>query len=397
MLIRQLVVLSLLCQFVEADDWRQFRGNNANGVSTDRTAPAQLSGERIAWAAELPGRGLSGPIVVKNRVIVSCSSGFAQDRLHVICFDEDSGELVWERQFWATGRTNCHQKMCNATPTPASDGERIFAFYSSNDVVCLDLDGNLEWFRGLTHDFPNASNSLGMASSPIVVGKTLVVQVESDAESFATGLNTEDGTTRWKKDRPRKANWTSPTLLPAADRDEPLVVLQSSSGLDVIDAESGDEVAQFSDGASTIPSSTVAGGTIYTPSKGLTALRIGEDEKLQVVWNSGRLSPATSSPIVYKDKIYTLNRTGVLTCSNSQDGEVLWQLRLKGSYSATPVVAADRMYFFNEVGFGQIVDIGGAKGKVISEMDFSETILCTPAIANGGLYVRSDEHLWKLK
>jgi outer membrane protein assembly factor BamB len=87
----------------------------------------------------------------------------------------------------------CHNKMCVATPTPASDGKRIFAFYSSNDVICLDLAGNLLWYRGLTFDYPNASNSLGMASSPVVVNDTLVVQVESDAEAFAVGLDTQTG------------------------------------------------------------------------------------------------------------------------------------------------------------------------------------------------------------
>ena len=397
MIIRTLLAALCLVQFASADDWRQFRGNLANGVSTETSAPAQLSGEHIAWAADLPGRGLSAPIVVGNRVIVSCSSGYSQDRLHVMCFDDANGELVWDRQFWATGRTNCHEKMCNATPTPASDGKHIFAFYSSNDVVCLDMDGNLKWFRGLTHDFPNASNSLGMASSPIVVGDTLVVQVESDADSFATGLNTADGTTRWKMDRPRKANWTSPALLPVAGRKDPVVILQASTGLDLIDAHTGEVQATFGDGASTIPSSTVAGDTIYTPSNGLTALKMGDDEKLEVLWNSGRLSPGTSSPIVYEGKIYTVNRAGVLACSNPEDGELFWQLRLKGPYSATPVVAANRMYFFNERGFGQIVDLSGAKGEVVSEMDFAETILATPALANGGLYVRSDGHLWKLK
>lgn len=382
---------------LEAGDWRQFRGSHANGVAAGEIGPPELSGEHIAWVSELPGRGLSGPVVVGDRVIVSCSSGYRQDRLHVLCFDDSNGELLWERQFWATGRTNSHNKMCNATPTPASDGERIFAFFSSNDLICLDLDGNLQWLRGLTHDYPNASNSLGMASSPIVVGDTLVVQVESDADSLAFGLNTKSGTTRWRHDRPRKANWSSPTLLPLPDRKLPLVVLQSATGLKLVDAHSGEAVGEFGDGASTIPSSTVAGQTIYAPSNGLTALRVGDDDKLEVLWNSNRLSPSTASPLVYRDHVYALNRAGVLACGDSESGELKWQLRLKGPYSSTPVVAGDRMYFFNEDGYAHIVDISGEKGEIVSEMDFADTILCTPAIAHGGLYVRSDQRLWKIK
>ena len=84
--------------------------------------------------------------------------------------------------------------------------------YSSNDLLCLDLDGNLQWLRGLTLDYPNASNSLGMSSSPIVVDGVLVVQVENDSESFAAGINVRTGENLWKLDRPKGANWTSPPL-----------------------------------------------------------------------------------------------------------------------------------------------------------------------------------------
>ncbi|MCA9051046.1 MAG: PQQ-binding-like beta-propeller repeat protein, partial [Planctomycetaceae bacterium] len=112
-----------------AGDWRQFRGNLTNSVAEGETLPTDLSGGSIAWQVELPGRGLSGPIVIGSQVILTASSGYAQDRLHILSFDAQTGETQWERQFAATGRTVCHEKMCVATPTPASDGERIFAFY----------------------------------------------------------------------------------------------------------------------------------------------------------------------------------------------------------------------------------------------------------------------------
>ena len=87
--------------------------------------------------------------------------------------------IDWERQFWATGRTMCHPTSSVAANTPSSDGKRIYAFFSSNDLACLDLAGNLLWYRGLTHDFPTAVNDVGMSASPIVLGDTVVVQVEN--------------------------------------------------------------------------------------------------------------------------------------------------------------------------------------------------------------------------
>jgi len=391
------VIITAAALDAHAADWKQFRGNEANGISRETSVPTALSGEKIAWIAELPGRGLSGPIVVDNKVIVTCSSGFRQDRLHAICIDEKSGKPLWERQFWATGRTMCHNKMCVATPTPASDGKRVFAFYSSNDVACLDLKGNLLWYRGLASDFPNASNSLGMASSPVVVGDVLIVQVESDAEAFTVGLNAQDGTTRWKIDRVQRANWTSPTLLSTSDPEQTRVVLQSSEGIDVVHPQTGVVEWSYHKGASTIPSSTSADGILYVPSNGLTAVTRPPDGKTaKVLWQSAKLSPATASPLSYDGHVFTLNRAGVLTAAAADSGEVTWQLRLRGPYSSTPVIGAGHLFAFNEKGFAQIVNLQGGKGKVVSELDFAETILCTPAIANGALFVRSDGHLWKV-
>ena len=140
----------------------------------DGKLPATLGKENIVWTANLPGRGVSSPIVVGGKVVVTANSGPRQERLHVLAFDAKSGRELWHRQFWATGRTLTHPVGANAAPTPASDGKRIFAFYSSNDLIALDLDGNLLWFRGLAHDYPKAGNDIGMSSSPTVVGDTVV-------------------------------------------------------------------------------------------------------------------------------------------------------------------------------------------------------------------------------
>jgi outer membrane protein assembly factor BamB len=161
-----------------AADWAQFRGPAGTSVAADAKLPTSFNvadNQNVAWRADLPGRGPSSPIVIADRVVVTCSDGPLQEKLIVACFDAKSGKSLWRRQFWATGRTYSHPDSANAAPTPASDGKRIYAFYSSNDMVCLDLDGNLQWFRGLAFDYPKAGNDVGMASSPVVVDDTVVV------------------------------------------------------------------------------------------------------------------------------------------------------------------------------------------------------------------------------
>lgn len=384
---------------LSAADWRQFRGNDSSGVSSEKDLPVKWSAtENIGWKAALPGRGLSSPIIVGDRVFVTCSSGFRHDRLHVLCLNVSDGKVRWERQFTATGRTMTFPKICNATPSPASDGKRVYALFSSNDLVCLDLDGNLQWYRGLTYDHPNVSNSLGMASSPVVLGDTLIAQVENDSQSLATGVDVATGASRWTIERPKRANWTSAvTLTKAAGAEEDLVLLQSAEGISAIQPLTGKAAWTYPDGASTIPSSVISDGIVYIPSHGITALRPPRGSAHpEVIWRQGKLGPATPSPIAYDGRLYSVNGAGVLISADIKTGEEKWKLRLTGPFSGTPVAAGGLLYFFNEKGVGQVVKPGVESGELVSSNDLGEMFMCTPAISNGAIYIRSDSTLWKI-
>ena len=376
-------------------NWLSFRGDSGNGIINHNLSPDIGTKSKSAWKAELPGRGLSSPIVVGGRVYLTASSGPKQETLHVIAYNGNTGKKDWEKTFKATGRTVCHEKTCVAAPTMVSDGKVVVAQFSSNDVFCLDLEGNLKWLRGLTYDYPNAANGLGMSSSPVIANGVLIAQVENDAESFTAGLSLRNGTTLWKKDRPRGANWTSPTVLGKGKKQQ--VALQSMKGISVIDPKSGKDQWKYEDGAATIPSSTVLGSTILVPSNGLTALQAREDGKSHTqLWQDNKLGPGTGSPTISGNQLYVINKANVLTCAKIKSGEILWRIRLKGPVSGSPVATKDHLFVFNEAGLGQVVRLDGEEGKTVSSIDLKETILCTPAVSDGGLYVRSDNSLWKL-
>lgn len=387
-------VLSL-SQIASGEDWLQFRGNDHRGISLKSETPTNLSKNNIAWKTPLPGRGLSSPIVTGNRVFLTASSTADQSRLHVICANKVNGEIEWERQFWATGRTICHEKTCVAAPTPVSDGKNIYALYSSNDLICLDLDGNLKWIRGLMQDYPNASNSLGLASSPIIVDGTLIVQIENDSDSFVSGINLKDGSNIWKLARTKKANWTSPIRL-----NDKEVAIQGSEGITCVSAKSGTVQWSYNEGASTIPSSVTSADSaiLYVPSNGITAIKPRKDNNTpEIVWQESQLRPGTSSPIIVGDNIYIINRAGVLNAAKKDTGERLWRLRLEGPFSGSPVSSNGHIYVASErKGVFQSIDINGKEGILRGSIELGETILGTPAIANNSIFIRSDGHLWKI-
>ena len=333
-----------------------------------------------------------------DKVIVTCSSGPDQERLHVLCFDAQSGKRLWERQFWATGRTLSHPSSANAAPTPASDGKLVYAFFSSNDLACLDLDGNLKWFRGLAYDFPRAGNDVGMSSSPAIVGDVVVAQIECQGDSFATGIDKLTGEPRWRINRPREASWSSPVVARGAGADQDVVLLQSPSQLTAHDPATGRELWAYKVACDGISSAVVADGIVYVASKGVTALRPKAGAEPEVLWNVSSLQPGAASMIQADGKLYLINRAGVLVCASDEDGKVLWRTRLEGEFWGTPALVGNRLYAVNSKGVAQVVEVAadGKSATVVGKGQLDGEIQCSPAVSDGALYVRSDKHLWKL-
>jgi outer membrane protein assembly factor BamB len=379
-----------------AGDWPGFRGVGGNSVAADSNPPTEVSKRQVAWKTELPGRGPSSPIVVGDKVYVTSSGGTKQDRLFVLCFDVDSGKELWRRQMWATGRTASHPSSANAAPTPVSDGQAIYAFFSSNDLACFELDGTLRWYRGLAFDYPKAGNDIGMAASPVVVGDVVVVQVENQGDSFAAAIDCTSGKTVWRIARDPVASWSSPVPLTRVGDDSPsAVLLQSPSGLTAVDVATGSVLWKNDKKCDGISSAITQPGRVYFAStNGVSALDTTKSVPT-ALWSANRLRPGAASAVVDGNLIFALNRAGVLSCANAVDGEGLWQQRLKGSFWGTPAIADGHMYAVSQEGDLQVVRLDDKAGEVVSEFSLGETIQGSPAIAGHAVYIRSDAHLWK--
>ncbi|MEM9410368.1 MAG: PQQ-binding-like beta-propeller repeat protein [Planctomycetota bacterium] len=385
---------TLIPAFSSGEDWLQFRGPGGTSAIIGETVPTEFDDEKnIGWKTDLPAKGASSPIVVGGNVIVTCSGGDQQEQLYTVCLNAADGNIKWTQKYWATGRTLCHPLSANAAPTPASDGKQVYSFFSSNDLACTDLDGNLIWFRGLGFDYPKAGNDVGMSASPIVHDGVVVVVVESQGASFAMGLDTENGETIWKVDREKTASWTSPVVVPTKNGAANVAIL-SSDRLTVLDLKSGELVEDFEGEGNVIPSPMVTQGLMLAPIDGTTAYSLDSDTPKKL-WNSEQVRMSTSSLVAHVDKLYTMNR-GVIASFNLKTGEQIKKARVGGNYWSTPVIVGDYLYSFAQDGTGYVVDLNDDL-KVVHKHQFKdEVMLGSPAVSKGAMYIRSDKSIWKI-
>jgi outer membrane protein assembly factor BamB len=385
---------------LHAADWPSFRGPHGSGASEEARIADTL---KIRWSVPLQGRGLSSPVISGGKLFITSATGPSQEQLRLSCLDGENGKLIWERHLKATGRTMAHPKTSVAANTPCTDGKRIYALWSSNDLAAFDQNGDLLWIRGLTEDYSNASNSLGMASSPILAGDTLVVMIENDSESYSLGVDAKTGRNRWKLERPKAANWTSPAIVPNSSGKNPDVILQSTKLVTAVDSVSGKIHWELPMNASSMSSPVVAGNVAYVASSGITALRLpSHGQQPETVWNSRQMNPATVSPLLLGSSLLSMNAAGVLMKASLTHGDILWKLRLTGPFSGSPVGAGERVLVVNEKGLVQIINTAAPEGAVLSQFQLplkeesKELILSTPALSGEQVFVRSDSTLWCL-
>ena len=384
-------------------DWPGFLGPGGNPVVTAGNLPTSFSvdenglpGENVAWKCAIEGRSVSGPIVVDGRVITTSSSAMEGRWIHVTAVDAESGEVLWHRSNKSTGRPFCHPTSANAAPTPCTDGQRVYAFYSSNDLLCYDLDGNLQWFRSLTEAHQLAGNDVGMSSSPVVADGVVVVTVECQADSFTAGLDALTGETLWEVPRPKKANWASPRIAKDSEGNE-VVVLHGLEDLVGIDPKSGKQVWKIDLRCSSVASAVCSDGKLYVPAGGVKVFDVAKAlEEPKPAWETNRISPNSASLLVSPLGLIGLNRS-ILVCSDDS-GQRKWNARLEnaGQIWATPVIAGNRLYAFGMSGKCFTVELADDGAEVVATSELGAEVLGSPAVDGDALYVRSVDALWKI-
>lgn len=394
--------LVLLCGSVLAGDgWWQFRGDDGRSATGSKT-PEKFGGDEnlnIAWRQPTAGRGVGSPLVVDGLVIVTGSGGQEERDIYVEAFDAETGTLAWRRTAQALGRPYTHPTSANAAPTPVSDGERVFALYSSCDLLCYDLDGNLQWYRALAVDYPKAGNDVSMSSSPVIIDGVVLVQLENQGDSFVTGLDAVTGESLWRIDRPRRANWASPLAIKLPDG-RSAFVLQNAETLQLVEPKSGETIESFELPGSTVSSPVYSAPRLLIPARGLTVIDLSSTSP-EVVYENQKMGTRSASHVVAGQRVYAC-RGSVLVAGEITEGEVLWQQRLPNIESvwATPVVTATGIYVFDQTGKVALVrdqlDAEDPSAEVISTTTIEGPVLASPAVYGNALFVRSENAIYKI-
>ena len=420
--------------------WPAFRGNEAAGVAEGQNLPDKWNvrtGENILWRTSIPGLAHSSPVVWGNQLFVTSAvssnpnaafrpglygDGDASDdrsrqRWMVYALDKRTGKILWERvAYEGPPIDKRHIKSTYASATPATDGRIVVAWFGSHGVFAYDINGNLRWKVDLgrvdvgAYDIP--SYEWGPASSPIIWNGLVIIQCDTQADSFVIALNAQSGETVWKTDRAELPSWGTPTV--AATSSGPMLVTNASNFIRGYDPRTGKELWKlggsskitaptpiFKDGLFVIASGRQPEGPIFAvrqSASGDITLPARRTSSETVAWSRIARGPYMPTPLIYRGLLYVLNNNGIFDAYNLRTGEEAYRQRLPNigsGFSASPVAADGKIYLSSEDGEIGVV-AAGAEFQQISTNEMGETIMATPALSEGTMYARTAKNVFAI-
>ena len=406
------IALALLLATVAtgAEDWPQFRGPTGQGHSSERGLPLEWSEVRnIVWKTPVPGEGLSSPVVAGGRVWMTAAvdtgnpaRGPVTSSLRLLAVDAATGrEMVNVEVFRLPRAGYINPKNSRASPTPIVDGGRVYVHFGAEGTAAVTTDGVIVWKTQLRYQSQH-----GAGGSPVLFGDLLIVSCDGNGgEAFVAALDTHTGTIRWKTDRrlPADQAYSTPLVIRAGDRDQ--VVSVGAHRAVAYDPRTGREIwhVGYPNGFSNVPRPVYGHGLVYIATgfndPTLIAVRAdgeGDVTRTHLAWTVARSVPLTPSPLLVGEELYMVSDIGVLTCLDARTGVSLWQARLAGDYSASPVFADGRIYLQSEAGLTTVI----APGKEFRRLATSQldgAILASMAISGGSIYIRTDGHLYRIR
>jgi len=419
------------------DNWPQFRGPNASGISTNSNLPDKWSAtENVAWKTDLPGRSWSSPIVWGNHVFLSAvvNSGeseapkkglyFGGDRPEpskaehqwkVLCLELATGKVRWERTVHrGAPQTPVHLKSSYGAETPVTDGERVYALFGNVGVFAFTLDGREVWSKLLE---PRKTRyGWGSAASPALHDGRLFIVNDNDDQAEMFALDAKTGKELWRVDRDEKSNWATPFIWTNNQRTE--LVTSGSRAVRSYDLDGKLLWSLRGMSGIAIPTPFAGSGLLFVTSgyvgdklrplyairpgaSGDITLQPGETNNQFVAWSNPVGGPYNPSPLLYEGRVYVLYDRGLVTCYDAKTGQVLYdreRLPEGFAFTSSPWAAGGRIFCLNEDGVCYVLRAGD-KFELLHTNKLADDDMCmaTPALSGDRLLIRTAARLYCIR
>jgi outer membrane protein assembly factor BamB len=394
----------------EAENWPQWRGPSANGISSETNLPIRWSpAENITWKLPLPAWSGSTPIVWGDRIFLNVAENGS---LFLWAVDRNKGEPLWKRHLSDGDHRERKQNM--STPSPVTDGQNVWVMTGTGILKGFDFSGKELWMRDIQKEYGRFGLNWGYGSSPMLYEDSVYVQVlhgmKTDDPSYILRISKATGRTIWRVERPTIAQRESPDsyTTPAVVRHGKALELVITGGDAVTghDLNTGKELWRAdalnptNDLAYRIVASPVVHGElIIAPSRERPMLAMrpggrGNVASSHVMW-SFENGPDVPTPVTDGTYVYVVNDRGIMWCLDAKTGkEVYGRQRLRPStYSGSFVLADGKLYITNEDGLTSVVR-SGPKFELLAENDLNDYTLSSPAVSDGQIFIRTASALW---
>ena len=405
----------------EAQDWPQWRGNLLNNVSPETDLPVRWTPtENVLWRVPLPGPAGSSPVVAANRVFVTSPDG---DQIKLFCFST-AGEKRWERTIGQGNRTVREDEGNSASPSPATDGQHVWAMDTNGNLVCCTVDGDLVWTKALQDEFGAFDIQFGMTSTPVLFQDKLYLQLihgsmqdRTPSKGLVICLNAGDGSLAWRHVREtdgtaeNKHSYASPTIY--QDGETAQLIIHGADYVTAHDLRDGHELWRCGNLNPTenynpflrfVASPTWGDKLVIVPTakRGpVVAIRPGPaglitENPDAIAWRIDQGTPDVPTPVLVDGLVYLCGENGTLTCLDAQNGDKVYLERTESDrYRASPVAAGGHLYLTSRGGVVTVVKLGRTF-DVVSRNEMQEPTTASPAIAGGRIYLRTFAALYAI-
>jgi len=416
-----------------AENWPGWRGDG-RGISSEKNLPLKWSeNEGVKWKTPIPGTGHSSPIVWGNRVFLTTAVAedpnvesfrggvyLGGDRrkpdaseydYRVICLDAEEGNIRWSKAVARHNpKTRRHTKNTYASETPVTDGQHVFASFGSAGLYCLDFEGKVIWQRDL--GLLRGRAGWGTAASPVLFRNTVIVNCDSDDDSYIAAFEKTTGDPVWRTERNEGASWATPFLFEAAGRTT--VVTNARRRMRGYEAATGKLLWECAGGSMIpVPSPVATRDLVFLssghnlfPRRPIVAVRPeasgditpakGQTGSQGVAWRHSKGGAYVTSPIAVGDYLYVPQDKGTLSCYEARTGKVVYEgqkLGVRNTITASPTAADGRMYIQTEDGECYVVKLGPTF-EILAVNKLDEIFCASPAVSGGRLFLRGRKHLY---